>query len=181
LRSDFNEKIQEMSESKGVDSLITQELQRSKEELEEAMEKLRNVTKNEEKLSLEIQARSQQLEIADKALSKQKQQIRDLSQDLETARNLQQKAELSLQIRKETSSEDDHQEALISTRQDNEQLRQDKISLQKELKTAQEDLQSIYDSKIRLAQSVAAELDRMRSMFVELTVATAKARSATVG
>eukprot|EP00493_Phyllostaurus_siculus_P004974 UN05001 len=93
MRNEFNQKIQEMSESKGVDSLITQELQRSKVELEETTEKLRNVTKEAEQLSVEIQTKSQELDMQSKTLSKERQRNRDLQENLEKARGLAQKAE----------------------------------------------------------------------------------------
>lgn len=182
MRNEFNQKIQEMSESKGVDSLITQELQRSKVELEETTEKLRNVTKEAEQLSVEIQTKSQELDMQSKTLSKERQRNRDLQENLEKFRGLAQKAESELQIRRETSQSSDHQEALINTRQDNEELRREKAEMQKEVKSLQESIRGMHESKIRLVQNVALELDRMRGMFQEINVANeAKARSATVG
>merc|ERR1711879_948759 len=82
LRDDYNQKIQDMSSSTDVSSMLTQELQRAQ---------------------TESHGKTQEIEILKKSLQKEQQKNQRLSEKLESTTTSQKKAETELKIRRQTS------------------------------------------------------------------------------
>merc|ERR1719245_1208219 len=126
---------------------------------------------------MESDGQKQEIEILQKTLQKEKTKNQRLTNQLESSQNSQKKAESELQIRRQASLGNNTQEQLIAQKALAEELRKEKSEMANEIRELNERLKNMHDSKIRLVQNVAQELDRMRGMFVEISVQSAKANT----
>lgn len=164
LREDMMNKIKQRSEG-DMSDLITEELNRTKEDLYEKEQELRKLQNLEKQLSAKA---SEIIHLKD-TLRLERDTQRELELTLEQQERNLQDADDKLRIVQESQTVNPDKDALVNERLRNKKLDKANFDLQENVEALTEDLKEIKRSKISLVQNAANEIERLRGALGEVS------------